>query len=176
MALTVIDPIAISWYDRNGKDSSERSEDVTLAKTSRDFGPAKPMAPNSSVTLESLTSKFFECCSSHLSTIKAIGDFHWIRGYLKLANRVFDKFSPRNMIQSTCLIFRYFTLKTCQFNQYVYVFLLLWVLPKQLSSSSSFPLEFEFRPVLIYLQALVWFVCLHMLIFGGKLGSVAISR
>ena len=49
------------------------------------------------------------------------------------------------------------------------------VWPKQLSSSSRFPLVFEFRPVAIYLQPLVWFVCLHMLIFGGKPRPVDVS-
>ena len=33
--------------------------------------------------------------------------------------------------------------------------------------SLSFQLEFEFRPVSIYNQPLVSFVCLHMIIFGG---------
>ena len=50
------------------------------------------------------------------------------------------------------------------------------MLPKQLSSSLSFLLEFEFRPVLIYLQSRVWFFCLHMVNFGGKSRPVAVSR
>ena len=54
--------------------------------------------------------------------------------------------------------------------------------PKQLSlswsspSSSSFPLQFEFRSVLIYLQPLVYIIYLCMQIFGGKLRPVAAIR
>ena len=50
------------------------------------------------------------------------------------------------------------------------------VLLKHLSLSSSFSLEFKFRPVSIYLQPLVYVVYLFMQIFGGKLRPVAVSR
>ena len=50
------------------------------------------------------------------------------------------------------------------------------VLPKQLSSSSSFPLELKFRPLSIYLQPLVWFICFQILIFGWKLRTVVVCR
>ena len=50
------------------------------------------------------------------------------------------------------------------------------VLPKQLSSSSSFPFEFQLRPVSIYLQPLVWLICFQILIFGWKLRTVVVCR
>ena len=48
---------------------------------------------------------------------------------------------------------------------------LLFVHREQLSSSLSFPLQFELRPVSIYLQLLVSFVCFHMTIFTVRNSS-----